>query len=145
MSCWNSELLKPKNGESSIRILRISCETLHGRIAKLISHSSRTLTSSYPQTLTLPNNWTSFWRRRNVQMLTIFAPMLFRLTSSMSGFDFHETKPISLDSPIRVCWSLNEESLSNNQTLLFSLPSGLARPFHNKVFIYNQYATNFSR
>jgi hypothetical protein len=33
-----------------------------------------------------------------------------------------------------------------NKTDLIRLANkGLARPFHNKVFIYNQYATNFSR
>lgn len=31
------------------------------------------------------------------------------------------------------------------QDLIRLANKGLARPFHNKVFIYNQYATNFSR
>lgn len=33
----------------------------------------------------------------------------------------------------------------NKNELIRLANKGLARPFHNKVFIYNQYATNFSR
>lgn len=37
-------------------------------------------------------------------------------------------------------------SFPHNKTELVRLAlKGLARPFHHKVFIYNQYATNFSR
>jgi beta-1,4-glucuronyltransferase 1 len=33
----------------------------------------------------------------------------------------------------------------NKSDLIRLANKGLARPFHNKVFIYNQFATNFSR
>lgn len=34
---------------------------------------------------------------------------------------------------------------SNKSHLIRLTTQGLARPFHQKVFIYNQYATNFTR
>lgn len=55
-------------------------------------------------------------------------------------FPRNKTDLIRLANKGMSCLKSSSRSLS-----FFSASSGLARPFHNKVFIYNQYATNFSR
>lgn len=105
-----------------------------------------------------PQNFLRNVARKNCQTYYVFLTDVDIIPSMSSNFNFAEqldkflrkakcSQSNNLCAYVIPTYELDERvRFPRNKTDLIRLANkGLARPFHNKVFIYNQYATNFSR
>lgn len=105
-----------------------------------------------------PQNFLRNVARKNCQTNYVFLTDVDVIPSMSENFNFAEkldkflrkakcSQSNNLCAYVIPTYELDERvRFPRNKSDLIRLANkGLARPFHNKVFIYNQYATNFSR
>lgn len=128
----------------------LDCSTPEGSLTKLLKHR-------FPETVKwrlkhpYPQNHLRNLARRNCQSSYVFLTDVdiipsAGLTDSLDAF-LRTVRCKGLCAYVVPTYELDDRvRFPRNKTDLIRLANkGLARPFHHKVFIYNQFATNFSR
>lgn len=128
----------------------LDCSTPEGSLTKLLKHR-------FPETVKwrlkhpYPQNHLRNLARRNCQSSYVFLTDVdiipsAGLTDSLDTF-LRTVRCKGLCAYVVPTYELDDRvRFPRNKTDLIRLANkGLARPFHHKVFIYNQFATNFSR
>ncbi|KAL3276639.1 hypothetical protein HHI36_012011 [Cryptolaemus montrouzieri] len=131
---------------------RLDCDNPYGLLMQLTKSKTKKKNMRWKNQNVYPQNHLRNLARKNCQSDFVFLTDIdvipsYGMTQLLDNFFMRDNCGTKLCAFVIPTFELDERVRfpTNKSELLRLADKGLARPFHEKVFIYNQFATNFSR